>query len=426
MSTGPKHLRLKLSLLLNFFVLAILLNSVGAVTLQVQRSFGVAPSAAGMLAVFKSIGIVAASFLAMIYLTRIGYRRTMLYALGTLTVVCAIVPSVPDFLMMKLLFIAAGAGFAAIKVSVYSTIGLVTDGPKAHASFMSFLESFFTFGLVAGYFLFSAFTNEMDPQSHDWLRVFYVLAALSALAWCLLLGVALDETRVRSDHRWQDHLRIARRVGLTEIVLLFGACVFLYVMIEQSTLNWLPTFNSNVLHLPVRLSLQLAGLLTVALALGRLAGGFILRRIAWLPVLATCLVCAMALVVVGLSLTGAGEIRPAASWSAAPAAAFLFPLIGFFVSPIYSAINSVVLSATPLEEHAPMSSIGVIFSACGSSLGTLGLGYLFDAYGGRSAFYFSLLPMALLLGCLLVFDRRSKRAARPPPAVAAAKVAGPA
>ena len=424
MPTGPKHLRLKLSLLLNFFVLAILLNSVGAVTLQVQRSFGVAPSAAGMLAVFKSIGIVAASAFAMIYLTRIGYRRTMLYALATLTVVCAVVPSVPDFAMMKLLFIAAGAGFAAIKVSVYSTIGLITDGPKAHASFMSFLESFFTFGLVAGYFLFSAFTNEMNPQSHDWLRVFYVLAALSALAWCLLLGVQLDESRVQGDHRWREHLRVARRLSQTEVVLIFCACVFLYVMIEQSTLNWLPTFNSKVLHLPVRLSLQLAGLLTVALAVGRLAGGFILRRVAWLPVLATCLLSSIALVIVALSLTSTGEIPPAASWSTAPAAAFLFPLIGFFVSPIYSAINSVVLSATPLEEHGPMSSIGVIFSACGSSLGTLGVGYLFDAYGGRSAFYFSLVPMALLLAALFVFDRRSKQAGRGRAGVAAANAGG--
>ncbi|MFM8914390.1 MAG: hypothetical protein ACKOE6_15950 [Flammeovirgaceae bacterium] len=42
------HWRVKLSLFLNYFVFAILLNSVGTVILQVQGNYGVTESAASI------------------------------------------------------------------------------------------------------------------------------------------------------------------------------------------------------------------------------------------------------------------------------------------------------------------------------------------------------------------------------------------
>ena len=48
-----RYWRLKLSLFLNFLVLAILLNSVGTVALQMQRMYGVSTPVAGLLAVCK-------------------------------------------------------------------------------------------------------------------------------------------------------------------------------------------------------------------------------------------------------------------------------------------------------------------------------------------------------------------------------------
>jgi len=48
---------IKASLFLNYFVFAILLNSVGAVILQVQRNYGVSETAASMLEGFKDLPI---------------------------------------------------------------------------------------------------------------------------------------------------------------------------------------------------------------------------------------------------------------------------------------------------------------------------------------------------------------------------------
>ena len=138
-----KHWRLKLSLILNYIVFAMLLNSVGTVILQVQNNFGVSKSEASVLEAFKDLPIAITSFLIASFVLRLGYKRTMLIGLGLVAMTCLIMPNVPQFWMTKLLFLSIGVGFAFIKVSAFATIGLVTDSEKEHVSFMSFLESFF-------------------------------------------------------------------------------------------------------------------------------------------------------------------------------------------------------------------------------------------------------------------------------------------
>ena len=94
--------RIKLSLFLNYFVFAILLNSVGTVILQVQNNYGVTQSSASILEAFKDLSIAIASFLVASYITRIGYKRSMLLALAFVTIACLLMPFVGGFAMTKL------------------------------------------------------------------------------------------------------------------------------------------------------------------------------------------------------------------------------------------------------------------------------------------------------------------------------------
>ncbi len=84
--------RIKLSLFINYFVFAILLNSVGTVILMVQRNFGVTEGEASVLEGFKDITIAVTSFLVASFIVRIGYKRSMLIALGLIAGVCLTVP----------------------------------------------------------------------------------------------------------------------------------------------------------------------------------------------------------------------------------------------------------------------------------------------------------------------------------------------
>ncbi|NCT93763.1 MAG: MFS transporter [Chitinophagaceae bacterium] len=400
--------KIKASLFLNYFVFAILLNSVGTVILQVQHNFGVPESSASVLEAFKDLSIAAVSFLISSYITRIGYRNAMLIALAFVSLVCFIMPFTASFLTTKLLFAAVGASFALIKMSVYSTIGLVTHSEKEHISFMNFIESFFMVGILAGYFIFSYFVDDTNLQSTAWLKVYYLLGGISLAAFLLLLSARLDESAVQDQNSGGDFRQMFALLA-KPVVLVFILCAFFYVLIEQSIMSWLPTFNNKVLLLPAALSIQMASILAGSTALGRFLAGMVLKKLNWFLVLAACLVLAALLVLTAIPLAEQEAGKTITGWSNAPIAAFIFPLIGLLLAPVYPAVNSVILSTLPVKQHGMMSGLIILFSALGGTTGSIITGNIFEHYGGKNAFYFSLVPMAILIICLFVFRRLQKQ-----------------
>ena len=255
--------------------------------------------------------------------------------------------------------------------------------------------------------MFGAFVDDQNPGSTSWLKVYYLLAIMSFAAFALLSFAKLDESRITpstTKSPTEDFIDMMR-LCIKPLVLIFVVCAFLYVLIEQSIMTWLPTFNSKILNLPASLSIQMASILAMSYALGRFLAGIVLQRLSWFKVLFVGLVLAGILVLVVLPAAGSAGDREITSWLNAPMAAFVFPLIGLCIAPVYPAINSVVLSALPARQHAPMAGLIVVFSALGGTTGSIVTGHLFEAFGGITAFYFSLVPISALLFALYLFKR---------------------
>ncbi len=406
-----KNWKIKLSLFINYFVFAMLLNSVGTVILQVQGNYGVLEGDASILEAFKDLTIATVSFLVASFIVRIGYKKSMLFALAFVAVACLLMATFPSFGMTKLLFAAVGASFALIKVSVYATIGLITDNEKDHASFMNFIESFFMIGVLAGYFVFAAFVVNGNPQSTAWLQVYYLLAGLSAAAFLLLLTSPLDESAVQlaEPKPLVEGFTDMFKLAVLTLVMVFIVSVFLYVLVEQSIMSWLPTFNSKVLHLSAKLSIQMTSILALSTAVGRFLAGVVLRKFHWYLVLTTCLLGAAALILIAIPMAQNVGITEIVGWADAPLVAFIFPLIGIFIACIYPTINSLILSSLPKQKHATMAGLSVVFSALGGTTGSIITGQIFQKYGGEKAFYFALLPIFLLIVCLFFFNKIQKK-----------------
>jgi len=156
---------------------------------------------------------------------------------------------------------------------------------------------------------------------------------------------------------------------------------------------------------------QLASLYSGALAFGRLSASVALRHIYWRNLLVGCLVVAAGMLVLSVRASAAG----ATDWASLPLAAYFPAVLGLFLAPIYPTICSTMLSSLPLDKHAAMTGLIVVFSALGGTSGSFITGRIFAATDGRTAFSLGLLPMALLIGALFWFDRRlrQRRAAQP-------------
>ena len=400
--------KIKFSLFLNYFVFAILLNSVGVVILQVQQNFGVGKTEASVLEAFKDLPIAVCSFVCASFLPRLGIKNAMMLALSLVTVICVVVPFVPSFLSFKLLFCVVGISFALMKISVFTTIGLLTSSDKQHASLMGYLEGCFMVGVLLGNLLFSFFIIDDNPASTQWLFVYWIIAGLSSLSLLFLLISKVDENKVKhSSKSIVDDIKASARLFKNKNVYLFLSAAFLFVLIEQSFQTWTPTFYNQNLKVPTSMSVQAGAILAGCFALGRFISGYFSRNFYWFSIVAICIIGFAISLFLVLPLSNQ-HADSSSTWWKAPLVVYLFPLMGIFLAPIYPLLNSVILSTLPNYLHSSMAGLIVVFSAIGGTFGSIVTGYLFEHLDGKIAFYFSLVPLTLLLVCAAVLSKNNK------------------
>ena len=406
--------RMIVALVLIYMIFAILLNSVGTVILQSIATFGIDKPEASALERYKDLTIAFTSFLVASFLPMFGYRRSMMLALAIVGGACLLMPLYPSFLTTRLLFACVGVGFAMAKVCVYSSIGLLTTDRIAHSRLTNTVEGLFMVGVLAGNWIFSAFVDPLHPGNPVWFNVYWLLAGACALVIVLLAGSRLDESAAHAhghNNSFSDSLLEMLQLFVRPLVYVFLASAFLYVLIEQSFGTWLPTFNNEILKLPNAMSIQFASILAGMTALGRIGAGVVLKRVRWHVLLNACVVAMALLVMVVLPLARGVVAQPHVGWFNAPIAAYLIPLLGLLMAPIYPVINSVALSSLPKPMHAAMTGLIVVFSALGGTMGSYITARVFASFDGIHAFYFSLVPMTLILLTLFLFKRETDRAA---------------
>jgi fucose permease len=394
----------------SYFVFAILLNSVGTVILQSIYSFDVSKTQASTLEGFKDLSIALVSFLVASVIPRIGYKIALIIGLTIVAVACFLTPLMSSFWVIKLLFACIGVSFALVKVSVYSVIGQLSDSVKSHSSLLNTIEGIFMIGGLAGYWLFSLYVDPNAPKSIDWLNVYYPLVAMILIALVLVAisSITKVEQTVSKPSILDGFIEMIK-MSYQKLVLNFVISVFLYVLIEQGIGTWLPTFNSEVLGLPTNVSVQMTSIFAGSLALGRLLAGQILKYINWYLFLNICLAGMALIILILLPLTHQLPNTEVTSVFNAPMVAYLLPLIGLMMAPIYPVINSAMLSSLARSKHAAMTGLIVVFSALGGTTGSVITGYSFQALGGQKAFYLSLIPMGLIVISLYFFNKLTQK-----------------
>ena len=149
----------------------------------------------------------------------------------------------------------------------------------------------------------------------------------------------------------------------------------------------------------------MATIMAFSVAGGRFLAGGLGAVINWYVMLSVCLLAAAALVIFVIPMANGVDASNIQSFLDAPRVAFIFPLIGLFLAPIYPAINSLILSKLPNYKHGVMTSLIIVFSALGGTLGSRITATIFENLGGQNAFYFSLVPITILLISLFFFKR---------------------
>ncbi|MCZ6594125.1 MAG: MFS transporter [Bacteroidetes bacterium] len=398
-----KHLGIKLSLFLIYFVFAALLNSVGILVERSQEVYEVTKGDAAFLELFKDLSIALVSFIIGSVLPKLGYKKGMLISLALVFLGCFGMYFGNSFWAVKILFAITGMTFAVVKVAVYALIGYVTEGKDDHRRLMSFIETVFMVGIIFMYLVFPLFYDDNDPNG--WLRGYLLMAGIIATAFTIILFSKFDIEVEQKNTTIAQDITAMFRLFLNPIVWIFAIFAFFYVMTEQGIMTWLPTFNKETLHIKAKLATQMAVILMASFAVGRFITGLLVKKIKWVYISVTGIVCSAILVLIVLPMASNVPNMEVNALKDLPLVSFLFPLIGLFLAPLYPLISSTVLSATEKYHHSALAGIITFVSALGGTLGSVIIGNLFDLLGGNKVFYLSLIPMTIILFTLFFLNR---------------------
>jgi len=403
-----KHLGIKISLFLIYFVFAALLNSVGILVERSQEVYGVLKADAAILEPFKDLSIALVSFLIGSILPKLGYKRGMLISLALVFMGCIGMYYGNSFWAVKILFAITGMSFAIVKVAVYALIGYVTDSKKDHSQLMSLIETVFMVGIIFMYVVFPLFFSDTDPDG--WLRGYLLMAALIGVAFLIVFFSKFDIEIAQKNTTIGEDVKAMFRLFLSPVIWIFALFAFFYVMTEQGIMTWLPTFNKETLHLEAKLATQMAVILMASFALGRFITGLLVKKIKWVYISVTGVVLAAILVLIVLPMASNVPNQTVSTLGDLPLVSFLFPMIGLFLAPLYPLISSAVLSHTDKSKHSALAGILTFASAIGGTLGSIIIGNLFDILGGNKVFYLSLIPMAFILIALFALNKITSKA----------------
>jgi len=386
-------------LIVNFGIFAMITTTGGVAMLEAIAQYHVSHTMASYVEFFRDGSNLLISCIIFSFLAKFGYRRSLIIGLLIMFFGCLLFPVVNNFLGMSILFAAAGAVFAVTKICIYVLVAEVTHGEKEHASFLSLLEGAYMIASLIGFWLFSWFLRSVGGK--DWLHVYWVFAVLTLFIAFWWLVTPIDESIVRNqkttlkrEYKSIFTLLIKRAAIISLIVL----C--LYVYIENSFNCWLPSFNHETLHISKSLSVAIASILTAAIAFGRLVGSIVLKYLKWYKFIILTGLCAILLLLLSFWLLKSDAFLTYTQLSDIPLAAYLLPLVGFFLGPIYPTLASVALQSTDPKKSGAMMTLIMIVSAIGGIAGTRVIGILFGHFDGFFALGSLMIPMIVLISLM--------------------------
>lgn len=112
--------RIKLPLMFSFLIFSMLLNSMGAIILQLSSK--ISYTGLGFLESFKDIPMAVISLFCVNIISKTGNKNALIFSLIFIIISCIALPLVDAFWFFKIWLSIVGVSFALAKISVFSII----------------------------------------------------------------------------------------------------------------------------------------------------------------------------------------------------------------------------------------------------------------------------------------------------------------
>jgi len=396
MTTSPKRYYHIIALvLLIFFVISFVTNILNSIIVDVRQSFDLSLTLTGLLpfAFFIAYGVMSipAGFLSEKY----GNKTLLSVSFLLIAVASLLFVLYPGYKIFTITLFSLGCGMAVLQVIINPMLRVA--GGEEHFAFNSVLAQL-VFGLASflspnlyKYLVSDVSRDEnsvasllkgLVPEDLPWVSLYVVFSLIAFLLLIIVLVTKYPAVEKREDEKAGDTASYFSLLK-NKWTLLFFIGIFCYVGTEQGVGNWISQFLLEYHGQDP----QSVGATTVAyfwamLTFGCLLGLVLLkfmdsRKLLIFATLAT-------MVALTAALTGTSDM-----------ALICFPLVGFFISVMWSIIISLGLNSVA-SHHGSLSGI-LCTGIAGGAIFPFIVGWIGDFTSLKTGMFFLIIPLAYIL-----------------------------
>lgn len=336
--------------LVTFFAISFITNILGPLFPSLVKDFDISLAVAGFLpfSFFAAYGVM--SIPAGLLVDKFTEKPVLIAAFVMSAIGSLLFALVPSFLMAMVSLFCIGTGMAMLQVAInpllrvsageehfafYSVLAQLLFG--AAATLSPLVYSYLVQGMAAGETAgLIGLMNDLVPSNMPWLSMYWVFAAVSVAMLVFILLIKLPKVEL-TDEESVGALAIYAQLFKNKTVILFFIGIAAYVGTEQGVANAISIFLERYHGLdPLTVGASTVSDFWLMLTLGCFLG------LALLKVLDSRLVLKVFSLGAIVSLTSA-------LFGSADVALIAFPLVGFFLSVMWSVIFSLALNS--LSDH---------------------------------------------------------------------------
>ena len=392
---SKRYYHLVILVIVIFSVISFITNILNSIIADVKESFELSLTLTGLLpfSFFIAYGVMSipAGFLA----ERFTNKKLLSASFLLMTITSLSFVVFPGYIVFSLTLFVLGCCMAVLQVIINPMLRIA--GGEEHFAFNSVLAQLF-FGLAsfASPFLYKYLVNtsatnsdnlasmlrSLVPVDLPWVALYIVFAFISFILLILVLATSYPKFKKNDDERaesFSTYLQLLRN----RWILLYFLGIFCYVGIEQGIGNWISQFllqyhNLDPQTIGANTVAYFWAMLTVGCLLGLLLLKFIDSRKVLIMATVSSIICLI------LALTGTSTI-----------ALIAFPLIGFFVSVMWSIIFSLALNSVK-QNHGALSGI-LCTGIAGGAIFPFIVGWIGEMLSLKAGLFFLILPLTFVL-----------------------------
>lgn len=376
------------SLMLIFFNFSMLLNCMGVMILQLSNERQTYDGL-GYLEIFKDVPIAIISIFSTLYIAKIGNLIAIRMALFISLLCCFALPFLEAFWFFKIWFALIGISFAISKIAVFSVLRNHSQSDTEFSKSMSAIESMFMLGVFLINISFSYLLS--TDYHHLWKFGFWGIGVLIIVNLIMLLFSEKNNFLIKEKEEINSKVLFSIPKQSRWLHFIFFFLVFCVVFVEQSLSSWLPSFYKEHFKSSPSVALQSTAILALFSFLGRIFTSKNLQNYSWKNYILFFLINALILILITHILFNY-------YFSHSNFIMYIFPLIGFFLAPLYPVFNSQFLSKQSPESVKVNVSYINFFSSIGSSVGSYIMATIFqNKQSSHFLFFLSLILLIIFL-----------------------------